>query len=73
MSPLNLLTWCVGGAVTPGGSSVSDPHAYFSRSGSSQSLYGGKLRNIGLVLGVTTISFFLVFSFDQKIVFFRSE
>jgi len=29
------------GTITPGGSKPSDPHTYLSRSGSSQSLYGG--------------------------------
>ena len=28
--------------VDPGGSNVGDPHAYFSRPGSSQSLHGGR-------------------------------
>jgi len=31
------------GNVTPGGTSNTDPHAYFSRPGSSQSLYGGRV------------------------------
>jgi hypothetical protein len=30
------------GTTTPGGGSVADPHAYFSRPGSSQSLHGGR-------------------------------
>merc|ERR1711915_958339 len=30
------------GTTTPGGSQGADPHAYFSRPGSSQSLYGGR-------------------------------
>merc|ERR1712106_527722 len=30
------------GTTTPGGSIPADPHAYFSRPGSSQSMYGGK-------------------------------
>ena len=30
------------GTTTPGGSILPDPHAYFSRPGSSQSVYGGK-------------------------------
>ena len=28
--------------VDPGGSNIGDPHAYFSRPGSSQSLHGGR-------------------------------
>merc|ERR1711976_395414 len=31
-----------GGTTTPGGSVVGDPHAYFSRPNSSQSIYGGR-------------------------------
>ena len=30
------------GSVTPGGTKVSDPHAYFSRPDSRESMYGGR-------------------------------
>jgi len=39
MPPLRLSM----GNVTPGGTSNTDPHAYFSRPGSSQSVYGGRV------------------------------
>merc|ERR1711936_687714 len=38
MPPMRLSS----GTTTPGGSNVGDPHAYFSRPGSSQSLHGGR-------------------------------
>merc|ERR1712172_139282 len=38
MPPMRLSS----GTTTPGGSTVGDPHAYFSRPGSSQSLHGGR-------------------------------
>merc|ERR1712226_1043853 len=38
MPPMRLSS----GTTTPGGSTVGDPHAYFSRPGSSQSFHGGR-------------------------------
>lgn len=42
-SPFRMPPMKIGsGTTTPGGSLPADPHAYFSRPGSSQSMYGGR-------------------------------